>query len=84
MVVRADTVSQKDTSPQQLAPALHETLLAQAWQAASKEGITGAATTPYLLDYLQRHSDGQTLEVDVEVYRNNIAVAADIARAIVS
>lgn len=67
---------------EQLPPDLHETLLAEAWAAAEREQVTGQDTTPFLLDYLQRASGGRSLEVNIEVYRNNVAVGADIARSL--
>lgn len=66
----------------QLCPDLHERLLAEAWAAAEREQVSGQDTTPFLLDYLQRESGGRSLEVNIEVYHNNIAVGADIARAV--
>lgn len=67
---------------EQLPPDLHETLLAEAWAAAEREQVTGQDTTPFLLDYFQRASGGRSLEVNIAVYRNNVAVGADIARSL--
>jgi pseudouridine-5'-phosphate glycosidase len=67
---------------QQLDPAEHDRVLAEALQAAGERAITGHDTTPFLLDYIQRATEGRSLEVNIDVYRNNIAVGAAIARAI--
>ena len=44
--------------------------------------MTGKDTTPFLLDYIQRATGGRSVDVNVHAYRNNITVAAAIARAI--
>jgi len=67
---------------QQLDPAFHDRVLAEALAAASEAGITGHDTTPFLLDYVQRATGGRSLEVNLEVYRGNVALGAEIARAV--
>lgn len=67
---------------QQLDPALHERVLAEALEAAARREITGSATTPFLLDHIQRATNGRSLQVNVDAYLNNIIVGAAIARAI--
>lgn len=66
----------------QLDPAEHERVLAQAWEEAAQQGVTGNETTPFLLDFIQRATDGRSLEVNVDVYRNNVTLGAALARAI--
>ena len=66
----------------QLDPALHDRVLAEAIAAARKAGITGHDTTPFLLDHLQRATGGRSLEVNLDVYRGNVALGAEIARAL--
>jgi len=66
----------------QLDPALHDKVLAEAWQAAQDAGIVGNDTTPFLLDYITRATDGVSKKVNVEVYRNNVEVGALIAKAL--
>ncbi len=66
----------------QLDPAFHDRVLAEALDAASAAGITGHDTTPFLLDHLQRATGGRSLEVNLEVYRGNVALGAEIARAL--
>ncbi|WP_242425158.1 pseudouridine-5'-phosphate glycosidase, partial [Frankia sp. EI5c] len=41
----------------------------------------GKAVTPFLLESFHTETAGASLEVNVAVVRNNVAVAADIAAA---
>ncbi|MGI9821693.1 pseudouridine-5'-phosphate glycosidase [Agromyces sp. Marseille-Q5079] len=66
----------------QLDPAFHDRVLAEALAAASAEGVVGHDTTPFLLEYVQRATGGASLEVNLEVYRGNVALGAEIARAV--
>ena len=60
----------------------HDRLVTDAFAAAEAEHIRGKDVTPYLLDFIQRHSDGESLRVNLDVVRNNIDVAIDIAIAV--
>lgn len=64
---------------QQLDPALHDRVLARALAACAREGVSGQAVTPFLLDYLVRHTDGASLEANVAAVRGNVRLAAEIA-----
>ncbi len=66
----------------QLSPELHERVLAEAFAAAQARGVTGHDTTPFLLDFMQRETAGESLAVNLEVYRSNVALGAEIARAV--
>ena len=66
---------------QQWDPAEHDRVLATAWQAAEAAGVRGKAVTPFLLGYIVDASGGRSLEVNLDLARNNVRVAADIARA---
>lgn len=66
----------------QLDPAVHDTVLAEALAAADAAGISGNETTPFLLDFVQRTTGGASLDVNVEVYRGNVALGAQIAVAL--
>ncbi|WP_406434587.1 pseudouridine-5'-phosphate glycosidase [Streptomyces sp. NBC_00631] len=66
---------------EQLDPALHGRVLADALRACDAEGITGQAVTPFLLDYLVRHTDGASLEANLAAVRGNVRLAARIASA---
>ena len=65
----------------QLDPETHDALLAQALAAADRDGIRGKAVTPFLLDHIYRASGGASLEANIWAVRNNVALAARIARA---
>ena len=60
----------------------HDRLVAEAFGAAENAGIRGKEVTPFLLDYIQRASGGDSLRVNLDVVRNNIRVAAAIAQAL--
>ena len=66
----------------QLDPELHDRVLAEGLAAASAAGITGHDTTPFLLDHMERATAGRSLDVNLEVYRGNVALGAEIARAL--
>lgn len=59
----------------------HDRVLAQAFEAAEKAGVRGKAVTPFLLLYIVEASGGRSLEVNLDLARNNVSVAADIALA---
>ncbi|WP_299052098.1 pseudouridine-5'-phosphate glycosidase [uncultured Nocardioides sp.] len=66
----------------QLPPEEHDAVLARALAAAEADGARGNAATPYLLDFVQRETGGRSLEVNVAVYRGNVALAGEVARAL--
>ncbi|GAA2317517.1 pseudouridine-5'-phosphate glycosidase [Nonomuraea roseoviolacea subsp. roseoviolacea] len=66
---------------QQLDPALHDRVLAEALEAAARDGVTGQAITPFLLGYLVRGTGGASLEANLAAVRGNTALAARIALA---
>ena len=66
---------------QQWDPAEHDRVLATAFAAAEQAGVHGKAVTPFLLSYIVEASGGRSLEVNLDLARNNVAVAADIALA---
>jgi pseudouridine-5'-phosphate glycosidase len=66
----------------QLPPELHDQVLARALGAAAAGGVGGHDTTPFLLDYIQRETAGRSLDVNIEVYRGNVALGAEIALAL--
>ncbi|WP_378148664.1 pseudouridine-5'-phosphate glycosidase [Cnuibacter sp. UC19_7] len=61
---------------------VHDAVLAQALAAAEAGHVAGNDTTPFLLDYIQRETKGASLDVNVEVYRGNVALGAQIAAAL--
>ena len=62
-------------------PEEHDRVLAIAFEAAKKAGVTGKAVTPFLLGFIVEESKGRSLEVNLDLARNNVSVAADIAKA---
>jgi pseudouridylate synthase len=59
----------------------HDAVLAKAFTAAEAAGVRGKAVTPFLLLYIVQESGGKSLEVNLDLARNNVSVAADIALA---
>jgi pseudouridine-5'-phosphate glycosidase len=59
----------------------HDRILSEALQRAMDEGITGKAVTPFLLLEIVKLSDGRSLEVNLNLARNNVRVAGDVAQA---
>ena len=49
--------------------------------AADDAGITGKAVTPFLLQYIVTAANGRSLEVNLDLARNNVRVAGQIATA---
>ncbi|MFJ8583188.1 pseudouridine-5'-phosphate glycosidase [Streptomyces sp. NPDC093595] len=66
---------------EQLDPELHDRVLAAALEDCRERGIGGQAVTPFLLEYLMRHTDGASLEANLAAVRGNVRLAARIAVA---
>ncbi len=66
---------------QQWDPAEHDRVLATAFAAAEAAGVRGKAVTPFLLGFIVQESEGRSLEVNLDLARNNVRVAAHIATA---
>jgi pseudouridine-5'-phosphate glycosidase len=64
---------------QQWDPAEHDRVLEEAFIAAEESGVRGKAVTPFLLSYIVRASEGRSLEVNLDLARNNVRVAGAIA-----
>jgi pseudouridine-5'-phosphate glycosidase len=62
-------------------PAEHDRVLGEAFAAADVAGVRGKAVTPFLLGYIVDASGGRSLEVNLDLARNNVRVAAEIATA---
>ena len=65
----------------QLDPATHDRLLADALDAAGAASVHGKEITPFLLDYIHRHTDGASVAINLEIVRSNCRLGADIARS---
>ena len=64
---------------QQWDPAEHDRVLGEAFVAAEEAGVRGKAVTPFLLSYIVQASGGRSLEVNLDLARNNVRVAGKIA-----
>ena len=59
----------------------HDRVLATAFAEAEAQGIRGKAVTPFLLGRIVELSEGRSLEVNLDLARNNVATAGRIATA---
>jgi pseudouridine-5'-phosphate glycosidase len=66
---------------EQVDPALHERVLAEALEAAEREGVTGRDVTPYLLARFHAETGGESLRANVRLVLRNARLAAQIAAA---
>ncbi|MCL2316329.1 MAG: pseudouridine-5'-phosphate glycosidase [Actinomycetia bacterium] len=66
----------------QLDRALHDRALAAGLAEVEARGVRGHDVTPFLLDYMQRHTGGESLEANLAAYRGNVDLGARIAAAI--
>lgn len=66
---------------QQWDPAEHDRVLDEAFAAADAAGVHGKAVTPFLLGFIVDASGGRSLEVNLDLARNNVRLAAEIATA---
>jgi pseudouridine-5'-phosphate glycosidase len=60
----------------------HDEVLAKALKAAGEAGVRGKEVTPFLLQYIVEASGGKSLEVNLELAKNNVRLAAEIAKAL--
>jgi pseudouridine-5'-phosphate glycosidase len=66
---------------QQWDPVEHDRVLLEALAEADAAGMHGKAVTPFLLSYIVGTSEGRSLEVNLDLARNNVRLAAEIATA---
>jgi pseudouridine-5'-phosphate glycosidase len=59
----------------------HNEILATGLALANKNGISGKAVTPFLLEHFHSSSHGESLRVNIDIIKSNSALAADIAVA---
>jgi pseudouridine-5'-phosphate glycosidase len=64
---------------QQWDPTEHDRVLEEALTAAADAGVHGKAVTPFLLSYIVNASEGRSLDVNLDLARNNVRVAGAIA-----
>lgn len=60
----------------------HDRVLTKALQSAKDSGVRGKAVTPYLLEFIVNESGGRSLQVNLDLVRNNIKVASEVAKEI--
>lgn len=72
MVVANPTTSEMDKE-------LHDALLEKGLAEVERNGISGKAVTPFLLEYFHRESKGESLRVNIEIIKSNSILAAQIA-----
>ncbi|TQL53383.1 pseudouridine-5'-phosphate glycosidase [Subtercola boreus] len=65
----------------QWVPEEHDRVLLEALAEADAQGIRGKAVTPFLLSYIVGASGGRSLEVNLDIARNNVRLAGEIAGA---
>jgi pseudouridine-5'-phosphate glycosidase len=80
---RALVVANPVPADQQWDPAEHDRVLRVALEEAAARHVHGKAVTPFLLGRIVELSAGRSLEVNLELARNNVRVAARIAAAYV-
>ena len=78
---RAIVVANPLPAAEQVDPALHDRVLADALAAAAAQGVRGGAMTPFLLERFHRDTGGATLEANILLVLRNAELAAQIARA---
>lgn len=66
---------------QQWDPEEHDRVLVEAFAAAEAAGVRGKAVTPFLLGFIVNASNGRSLEVNLDLARNNVRLAGEIATA---
>jgi len=76
-VVVANPIPDEDEMPREL----YERTLGQALADAAKQGITGRAVTPFLLDRMRELTAGESVSVNLALLQNNARVAARLASA---
>ena len=66
----------------ELEPAVIEKHILKALNEANKHGIKGKAVTPFLLKFIADNTEGESLEANISLIKNNAKIAAMIAVAL--
>ena len=61
-----------------------DAVLTAALDASADAGVTGPAVTPYVLERIERETDGESIPANLALARNNAALAARVAVSLVS
>lgn len=67
---------------QEIPAASMEEHIVLALDAASRAGVRGKDITPYLLSYIAKHTNGESLDANIALIKNNAAIGAQIAVAL--
>lgn len=67
---------------QQWDKSTHDAVIDQALEMATNQGIHGKAVTPFLLKTIVELSGGKSLEVNLNLVRNNIRLASEVSVAL--
>lgn len=59
-------------------------VLTAALDSAARAGVTGPAVTPYILERIEKETDGQSVPANLALARNNADIAARVAVALAS
>ena len=62
-------------------PEEHDRIIQIAFRAADAAGVHGKAVTPFLLGFIVEESKGRSLEVNLDLARNNVRLAGEIAKS---
>ena len=62
-------------------PQEHDRIIQIAFKAADAAGVHGKAVTPFLLGFIVEESKGRSLEVNLDLARNNVRLAGEIAKS---
>jgi len=65
----------------EMEPALIEAHITHALTAAAQQNIKGKEVTPFILQHIASHTEGESLEANIALIKNNARVAAAIAVA---
>jgi pseudouridine-5'-phosphate glycosidase len=60
----------------------HDEILKSGLERADKEGVTGKAVTPFLLEHFHTTSKGESLAINTEIIKANCLLGAQIAVAL--
>jgi len=77
-VLIANPIEQKDEVPFNTM----EQYIVQAIQQADAQGVKGKNVTPFLLQYIAEHTQGESLDANIALIKNNAQVGAKLAKSL--
>lgn len=77
-VLIANPIEQKDEVPLNTM----EQYIVQAFQQADAQGVKGKNVTPFLLQYIAEHTQGESLDANIALIKNNAQVGAKLAKSL--